>query len=407
LWLATVLTVMLAGLPLVLVVLFGMPFPRHPPQHAYLHEWIVSSVVLALWLLWLVLLTLVVRQVAAALRRVRLPHPQLANPPEGLLAGLVGATIMAGSTVGSRGTLPAPPAPSPVPVEMPDPPSAGPASVAQAPASGPAPAGVGQVTETAATAAPTPTAGGFGAAAGRDPAHGSPAGGRSGSVGVDLPGGWVDRDTGQAVSAVVGLWWLRRRRRYLPRPLSGSGRADSDLAGVPETAAVIVQALHGTGVDDLDLLDPAAGQPLPADRAGAAAPTPSPTAGTAVAGGDQRTRPVRPGDVPDGGVGLAGPGAGAAARGLITAALLAAGRPGPGVAGQVWMTAADLTGLLDQVPAADIARPGLWCSRTWAACWPGPRPNCCNAPVRPTGAGPDRCARRAYCWRHRPRRCCW
>src|SRR5205085_4732105 len=64
-WSALWLLVMLVGLPWVLVVVFGMPFPRHPPQQPYLHEWIISGAALLLWMVWLGLLVMVGMQVGA------------------------------------------------------------------------------------------------------------------------------------------------------------------------------------------------------------------------------------------------------------------------------------------------------------------------------------------------------
>jgi len=403
LWLAVVLAAMLAGLPWILVRLFGMPFPRHPPQQPYLHEWIASAAVLAGWLLWLVLVALVGLQVRAAVHRVRLPRPHLADPPEGLLAGLLGAAVVAFTTAGSRGAMPAPPVPA---AAAPTPPLAGhtPTPTATTASLTAAPVGsVGQVEGTyttgpppswpsgASTGAgdagsatdPAPDAGAQGTAhagdttrtAPADPGGevtstpagpetpavpGGPAAGRGtddagrlpggGSrLGVDLPDGWVDRDTAQAVSAVVGLWWLRRRRRYLPRPPSGSGRLDADLTRPPPTAVAIVQALH-----DPDLDHPADAPPgVPAPPA----PAGQPATGAATAPLAGRGPLWHPAQLAPGGLGLTGPGAPAAVRGVLTAVLLGAGQP-PG-AGRVWTSAADLAGLLGTAAAGLDRPPGL------------------------------------------------
>ena len=89
-WSGLWLVAIVAGPPWVLVAVFGAPWPRHPPEQPYLREWLASAALLLLWAVWLVLLVLVALQVTAALRRLRMPHVRVAEPPEGLLAGLVG-----------------------------------------------------------------------------------------------------------------------------------------------------------------------------------------------------------------------------------------------------------------------------------------------------------------------------
>src|SRR6266545_2554969 len=100
LWLGLGLGLTLAGLPVVLVALFGVPLPRHPPQQPYLREWISSAAVLLLWLVWLVLLAMVglhLRDPAV----VAATTAALTQLPEGLLAGLVSAVVVAATTAGS------------------------------------------------------------------------------------------------------------------------------------------------------------------------------------------------------------------------------------------------------------------------------------------------------------------
>ena len=114
-WSGFWLLAMLVAPPWVLTAWFGWPFPRHPPERPYLHEWITASGVLFGWLLWLGLLTIIGVQIIAAVRRIRMPQLRLANPPEGFLTGLIGALVVALTSAASRGTLTAlPPAP-PVP----------------------------------------------------------------------------------------------------------------------------------------------------------------------------------------------------------------------------------------------------------------------------------------------------
>src|SRR5262249_21084543 len=112
-WSGLCLTVLLVGPPWGLVLWFGNPLPRDPPDPQYLHEWIIASGLLLAWGLWLGFAVLVGWHVRTALRQIRLPHLRLARPPEGVLAGLVGAVVVASTTAASRGTVPAvPPAPA-------------------------------------------------------------------------------------------------------------------------------------------------------------------------------------------------------------------------------------------------------------------------------------------------------
>jgi len=403
LWLGLGLGLMVAGIPVALVAIFGMPLPRHPLQQPYLHEWITTAAVLALWMLWLVLLAMVGLHVRATVRRIRLPHPRLADPPEGLLAGLVSAAVVAASTAGSRGTLPAPP---PEATAAPaQPPPNQPSRQAQPPGS-PAAFAPGQ---PAAEPVPLPGQGRRSAAppwgdgpnsagadvhrqaqdvgrgsefhAGTDPAiestdlatddahsrgfgPGVPAAGGSaaetvqGQAGVALPGGgWLAQDAAGNVVAAAGLWWLRRRRRYLPRPPRGSQRRDGDLTGLPETAAAIIAQLTGNDPDGPDVEACDRGAVTTADP-GAAAAVPEGATSTAAVG-YRRAGPLQPVDLPPGGVGLVGPGAADAARGIMTALLLSGG-PGPtDRPAQVLTTTADVTDLLGPTPIGDDAPPGL------------------------------------------------
>ncbi len=348
--------------------------------------------------MWLVLLAMVGLHLRATARRVRLPHPRIANPPEGLLAGLVSAVVVAAATAGSRGGVPAPP---PVAVDAPGPPTGGqdmaaapgsqadtPAHARADPAAGPA-APAGPVVASSGPGHMTPAAADFtGAVAAGDAStyqarspvraagvtgggwrqqtvgdgprtdrDGDGAGERGGAAGVVLPGGWLDRGSAEAVSAVVGLWWLRRRRRYLPGPPCGAERVDADLAPPPPTAAAVVTGLYGD-LDDVGASDlPAGGVPgVPAEPTATAADV---GVGAATAAGVGRGGPLRPVDLPVGGVGLVGPGAADAVRGVMTAVLLAAGAARPGRDTRVWTTAADLAGLLEADRVGAARPPGL------------------------------------------------
>ncbi|WBB91515.1 hypothetical protein [Verrucosispora sp. WMMC514] len=110
--------------------------------------------------------------------------------------------------------------------------------------------------------------------------------------GVAVPGGWLPRDVAEQVSAAAGLVWLRRRRAYRPtRPHRHTEDAE-DLAPLPATVAAIESAIGS--------------RPPP--------PAPAPAAS------------LPPIGFPPAGVGLTGPGARDAARGLLITALLAAMR---------------------------------------------------------------------------------
>ncbi|MFV2104542.1 hypothetical protein [Micromonospora sp. LOL_024] len=107
--------------------------------------------------------------------------------------------------------------------------------------------------------------------------------------GVAVPGGWLPRDVAEQVTAAAGLVWLRRRRAYRPTRPHRHSQDAQDLAPLPATVAAI-QAATGS-------------RPPP--------PAPAPAAG------------LPPVGFPPAGVGLTGPGARDAARGLLITALLA------------------------------------------------------------------------------------
>ncbi|MEV7331402.1 hypothetical protein [Micromonospora sp. NPDC093244] len=202
----------------------------------------------------------------------------------------------------------------------------------QATASGIAGAAVFGVSSHAITAPPPPDTQPVAAGTLNDAANPTPSdAGVVADTGIGVAGGWLPRDVAEQVSAAAALVWLRRRRAYQPRPPGPHGHDDPDLAPLPPTVAAVQAAL--------------ADSPSPAEP-GAASAGPSlldpPTAGRAL---------------PRTGVGLTGPGAQDAARGLLVTSLLA-GRHHPTVS--VVVTRPVLAPLLRSI-AATLARrlPGL------------------------------------------------
>ncbi|QDY11201.1 hypothetical protein FJK98_32045 [Micromonospora sp. HM134] len=124
-------------------------------------------------------------------------------------------------------------------------------------------------TTTDAPPAPTPTSTGE---------HPHPQ--QAADAGVDVPGAWIPADTAHQIAAAGTLVWLRRRRLYRPPP-PGQRRDDSDLTALPPTVTAVQAALADTP------------------------PTPA--------------TPLR---IPTGGIGLTGPAATDAARGILLTTLL-------------------------------------------------------------------------------------
>ncbi|MCX4387292.1 hypothetical protein OG777_10145 [Micromonospora peucetia] len=139
--------------------------------------------------------------------------------------------------------------------------------------------------------------------------------------GVVVRGGWLPWEVAEQVAAAAGLVWLRRRRTYQPHP-PHDARDDTDLAPLPETVTAIQTALT--------------------------APTPpAPTTGTAPAGPAGSIA-----SLPSGRIALTGPGALAAARGMLVTAALA-GLRHPAASAPLVITRAAARTLL----GADIVRP--------------------------------------------------
>ncbi|MGW5669821.1 BTAD domain-containing putative transcriptional regulator [Micromonospora sp. NPDC003776] len=185
--------------------------------------------------------------------------------------------------------------------------------------------------------------------------------------GVPLPtGSWVDLGLAVAIAAAVALVWAHRRRRYVPRKPSASPRMDDpDLAPMPRVVNQIRRNLrlaaaqpneaghdannaHHDAIDAQDPADPGGG---PDEDDVADGEPRSPHLDHARDGAE--ALPIAPALAhplsaiwPPAGLGLTGPGADAAARGFLTAALATGGADHPDARSQVVMPSATAATLL-------------------------------------------------------------
>lgn len=257
-------------------------------EHPLTRTVVFDAAVCAAWLLWAGLLITVIvgvlRRVARAVRRgVRLPP--LPTPLQATASGLMGATLLHPAHSG-------PPAPPPAPPAMPaatlllTPTEPGPSSAPATRSPAPPPPAAGDIRadppESDGSAASVPTAGGARA------------------DGVSLPDRqWVSPVLAAVVAGAATAVWHRRSAAYRPQPPAGARRTDADLAPLPDVVTTIQYRLQAPP-DAYDQDDPVIcdGGPAPAKLG-----------------------------VPAGGVGLSGPGAADAARGLIAVALLGPPQP--------------------------------------------------------------------------------
>jgi DNA-binding SARP family transcriptional activator len=144
--------------------------------------------------------------------------------------------------------------------------------------------------------------------------------------------GWVAAPVAAGVAAAAALVWIPRRRRYRPRPPTAAGRDDPDLTAPPPIIAALHQASPIPSEDDMEDLPPDARE---------AATVTAPTLGI------HGPHTLTLGDLPPLGLGLHGPGAHAAARGLLAAALTAGGPWATTHEAHIITTTTDLTALLD------------------------------------------------------------
>ncbi|MFE9690666.1 BTAD domain-containing putative transcriptional regulator [Micromonospora sp. NPDC005806] len=287
---------------------------------------------------------------------------------------------------------PAPPKPpterpdteAPTPPTNPDvTPTAGPtATRAPAPTPTPSTTATAPTPTSSGTTAPAPTTATLSTsdAAGASPTHTSRPNRERHNPGVPLPtGSWVDLGLALAIAAAAALVWAHRQRRYTPRKPSALPRlGDPNLAPMPPIVSQIRRALQRTTAGQPDTPDHD-----PADRhtdefdgsddhpTAATHRDPDDTDAQATHGrtGDPDTTPAAAQDVaeqgsgeptpvspalahplstvwPPAGLGLTGPGAEAAARGFLTAALAAGGPDHPEARAQVVMPSATAATLL-------------------------------------------------------------
>ncbi|MEH1059326.1 BTAD domain-containing putative transcriptional regulator [Micromonospora sp. CPCC 206171] len=197
--------------------------------------------------------------------------------------------------------------------------------------------------------------------------------------GISLPSGsWVDLGLALAIAAAVAVVWAHRQRRYVPHTPSTPRRLDTrDLAPMPRVIAQIRRGLRracaghpdrhtsanqlGTDHDDVDNID----NGLPPIRPDASSPHiegnddgqdhdsghhPPAAVGAADSGAPLPVVPALDNPLsalwPPAGLGLTGPGADAAARGLLTAALATSGVDRPEARTEVVIPTVTATRLL-------------------------------------------------------------
>jgi DNA-binding SARP family transcriptional activator len=174
-----------------------------------------------------------------------------------------------------------------------------------------------------------------------DPSGSPSASDRTAVRGVTLStGSWVDLGLAAALAAAVALIWTHRRRRYTPRPPSAGPRDDSDLAAMPPVLDQVRRGLRphlppDPADSDIDALFPDPDHPIgdgvlpvsaDSDPDGAAVGAPNPADAAPVV--PALAHPLAA-VWPPAGVGLAGPGAHAAARGFLVAGLATGGLDDP------------------------------------------------------------------------------
>jgi DNA-binding SARP family transcriptional activator len=289
LWSLTWLGALLVGLPVWLIRYVGWYWPHGQQWRQWVMDPMIPPVLIdvfatILWLLWALLLYGILIEIRKRVRRLtrgpRLRLPPLPTPMQATASGIIGATVFSTTTSTAAPVVPPPPTPTTATMTH-----ATSNPVAQVPPA------VADPTDAAPTADARPI-------------------GQTGVV-VLPDGGWISHHTAVAVDAAAALVWWQRRRRYIPQPPTGPVRTDADLTPLPVTVTTIQHQLH----------------PLPDDEAAPLEATPPPAQATTTGVIDFAERLLRIGDLPIGGLGLVGPAALDAARGLLIAALLTGQHP--------------------------------------------------------------------------------
>jgi DNA-binding SARP family transcriptional activator/nucleoid-associated protein YgaU len=153
------------------------------------------------------------------------------------------------------------------------------------------------------------------------------------NYGIELPdGGWVAAPVAAAIAAAATLVWIQRRRRYRPRQPTAGRRDDTDLTPLPHPVAVLHHLRPEPDPDnDLDDVPAEAREALTVTR-------------TAL--GTKGDHLLEPSDIPALGLGLVGPGANDAGRGVLAAVLSSGGPWASSQEATLITTRDDLTSLL-------------------------------------------------------------
>ena len=191
-------------------------------------------------------------------------------------------------------------------------------------------------------------------------------------------GSWLDVGLAAAIAAAAALIWALRRRHYQPRPPSPARRGDADLTSLPAVVTRIRRSLrqqhndNDIGVDILETAIPLDAAPKPV-AAGDDVEQDTPASSEprshegAVADAAAPVVPALDNSAaawPAAGLGLTGPGAHAAGRGFLTAALAAGDTHDPHTRGSVVIPSPTAASLLET--AALPASPRLTVTRSLA-----------------------------------------
>lgn len=331
LWSGFWLLVLLAAAPAGLVYLTLRTLRTLPDHWPTAQEWTASGqrphwlpamILVGLgWMLWALIAVIVVREAIRRIRRVvgwlrGKPLPPLPTRMQATASGMIGAAVFGMPANTSHNPPPAPTPTATAALDHINPSTADPAmDLAKDPA------------VTTPVNSPTPTV---------DP---DPTGDRRG---VNLPDrGWLDDHTARLVASAASMVWLQRRRHYIPRLLiAGPVRNDADLVPLPPTVAAVRAALQPTETDDASPGDTTTGTP-------AETPVGELPAVLTVA------------LLPPGGVGLTGPGATDAARGLLVTTMLSTLTTHQPDAMRLVTTVEDISALLGPGAAAHLPISGL------------------------------------------------